>query len=96
MELVPHWVCHVGFAQSRLGPSNTRPFYGAVFRNEPVTLPPLRQDDAIIPNGTRAAAERELYGALMKGFGDQEQGALEHVMMDNIKRLREDGDSYAP
>ena len=61
-----------------------------------VELPPLQRDEAIIPNGTSATAQRELYSALMKGFGDQEQGALEHLMIDNIARLRDDGDSYAP
>jgi hypothetical protein len=59
---------------------------------------PGREDreQVIIPYGTGTAAHRELYGALMKGFGAHEQGALENVMIDNIERLRDDGDSYAP
>ncbi|MDX6246249.1 MAG: hypothetical protein QOE76_3972 [Frankiales bacterium] len=55
-----------------------------------------QRDDVIIPSGRGGAAQRELYGALMKGFGDHEQDQLEHLMIDNIARLRDDGDSYAP
>jgi hypothetical protein len=32
----------------------------------------------------------------MTGFGDEEQYQLEQLMIDNIARLRDDGDSYAP
>lgn len=53
-------------------------------------------DDAIIPSGIGAAAQRELYGALMEGLGRQERDDLVHLMVDNIERLRSDGDSYAP
>jgi hypothetical protein len=59
-------------------------------------LPPLPRTEAIIPSGRGAEGLRELYGALMAGFGDAEQVELEHLMIDNITRLRDDGDSYAP
>jgi hypothetical protein len=59
-------------------------------------LPPLPRAEAIIPSGRGAEGLRELYGALMTGFGDAEQQDLEHLMIDNITRLRDDGDSYAP
>ncbi|MDX6223616.1 MAG: hypothetical protein QOD91_2670 [Frankiales bacterium] len=59
-------------------------------------LPPLPRDEVILPGGPGTGAQRELYGALMKGFGPDEQDDLEHMMIDNIERLREDGDSYAP
>ena len=60
----------------------------------PAVLPPLPRDEAIIPR--EAAAARELYGALMSGLAGEEKGELEHLMIDNIERLRSDGDSYAP
>jgi hypothetical protein len=59
-------------------------------------LPPLPRPEAIIPSGRGAEGLRELYGALMAGFGDAEQLELEQLMIDNITRLRDDGDSYAP
>jgi hypothetical protein len=63
---------------------------------EHTLLPPLPRDEAILPGGPGVGAQRELYGALMKGFAAEEQDDLEHMMIDNIERLREDGDSYAP
>ena len=48
----------------------------------------------IIPREAEAA--RELYGALMSGIPSEEKGELEDLMIDNIERLRTDGDSYAP
>jgi hypothetical protein len=59
-------------------------------------LPPMPREEMIIPSGRGAAAQRELYSALMTGFGDEEQDQLERLMIDNIARLRDDGDSYAP
>ncbi|MDX6256010.1 MAG: hypothetical protein QOJ11_2344 [Frankiales bacterium] len=63
---------------------------------EELRLPPLPRDEAILPDGPGARAQRELYGALMKGFESEERDDLEHMMIDNIERLRDDGDSYAP
>jgi hypothetical protein len=40
--------------------------------------------------------QRELYSALMSGFGHDEQVELERLMTDNEERLRETGDGYAP
>ncbi|BEP12973.1 hypothetical protein acdb102_12840 [Acidothermaceae bacterium B102] len=60
----------------------------------PAVLPPLPRDEVIIPK--EADAERELYGALMSGLPGEEKGELEDLMIDNIERLRSDGDSYAP
>jgi hypothetical protein len=62
--------------------------------DERVVLPPLPRDEAIIPSAS--ATERELYEALMTGLPDEDQGGLEDLMIDNIERLRADGDSYAP
>ena len=42
------------------------------------------------------APQRELYSALMSGFGHDEQDELERLMTDNEERLRETGDGYAP
>jgi hypothetical protein len=58
--------------------------------------PPMPREEMIIPRGRGAVAQRELYGALMTGFGDEEQYQLEQLMIANIARLRDDGDSYAP
>ena len=60
----------------------------------PAALPPLPRDEVIIPKEAEAA--RELYGALMSGLPGEEKGELEDLMIDNIERLRSDGDSYAP
>jgi hypothetical protein len=49
-----------------------------------------------VPGGAGAHAQRELFGALMSGFADDEQDSLRRLMLDNIERLRTDGDSYAP
>lgn len=54
------------------------------------------REQVIIPYGSGTTAHRELYGALMKGFGNGEQDQLEDLMVDNIERLRADGDSYSP
>jgi hypothetical protein len=40
--------------------------------------------------------QRELYSALMSGFGHDERDELERLMTDNEERLRETGDGYAP
>jgi hypothetical protein len=62
------------------------------FGRLPSGLPPLPRDEAIFP----AAAHQDLYQALIGGFPEQERDDLEHLMIDNIERLRSDGDSYAP
>jgi hypothetical protein len=59
-----------------------------------VALPPLPREEVIIPSAS--AAERELYEALMTGLPHEDKGDLEDLMIDNIERLRSDGDSYAP
>lgn len=59
-----------------------------------VVLPPLPREEVIIPSAS--ATERELYEALMTGLPDGDQDDLEDLMIDNIERLRADGDSYAP
>lgn len=43
-----------------------------------------------------ATAQRELYNALMDGLAEGERGQLEELMVDNIVRLRNDGDGYTP
>ena len=42
------------------------------------------------------APQRDLYSALMSGFGHEEQDQLEQLMTDNEERLRQTGDGYAP
>jgi hypothetical protein len=62
----------------------------------PIAAPPRPRDEEIFPAGGAVAAQRELYQALISGFQDEEKDGLEHLMIDNIERLRMDGDSYAP
>jgi hypothetical protein len=59
-------------------------------------LPPFRREEALIPHDAGARAQHDVLEALMSGFPEDEQGQLEHLMITNIERLREDGDSYAP
>ena len=59
-------------------------------------LPPLPRAEAILPATSDAAAQRELYNALMDGLAEGERGQLEELMVDNIVRLRNDGDGYTP
>jgi hypothetical protein len=61
-----------------------------------IVLPPLPRDEAIFPADGSSAAQRELYQALISGFQEEEKDGLEDLMIDNIERLRSDGDSYAP
>lgn len=70
---------------------------GAAHRTEfepAAALPPLPREEAILPVSSPTA--HELYDALMTGLPNQEQSQLENLMIDNIERLRSDGDSYAP
>jgi hypothetical protein len=60
------------------------------------TKSPPRPDEALVPRSAGAQVRREIYGALMSGFAQDEQRELEDLMIDNIERLRDDGDSYAP
>ena len=48
------------------------------------------------PQQEPQGARRELYSALMSGFGTDEQHELEELMHENEERLRELGDGYAP
>jgi len=70
------------------------PEYDGQTDEPPTLLPPLPREEAIIP--TASANARELYEALMTGLPHEDQGELENLMIDNIERLRSDGDSYAP
>ena len=66
-------------------------------RSSTKTAPPSpRRDETLVPRSAGPLAKREIYGALMSGFAQDEQRQLEDLMIDNIERLRGDGDSYAP